>query len=572
MHKNLLPTLRLCLLFLALTLTGTARAKQPDSFAQWSKLSSKQLLELGSNFAERSQKADSALVCFTLVANRYAPQQDQSEKRLSSVAYAGKWYVYFFHYFDYSKAYENLQRSYEIAVENGDELQRIYLNFGCMYQTIAEQSGDLRPCRQAAEFYEKSFNEALAHQDCVSLDMATVNLCTVSHMLGTTARLKGFMERYCNAPGDRNRTQRRYALLLYDGLSAMEQHQWQQALDAFGQQIGIVQGQRDFLRYDYCSRLNLAKTYAAMGQRTKAIDLLRESERIAVCHDLKDAKLEVYKLAASLLEQEHCDEEAEHYRNKYFCLKDTLLNYRQVASVSELKFLGEIKAMDEQIARMTQQRHFQNVLTWGIVATTVVVLCFLLIVWRKNRKLNRANLSLYNKNIAMLKREEEERNRRKEYEQTLEEVRKQLQQQEVSNEDSNELPKYRGSWLDENDKQELEAKILDIIETTDEIYKPDFSADRLAQLIGINYRYLSQVINERYGVNFNTFINEHRIKEACKRFNQPKLYGNYTIEGIARSVGFSSRSAFFTSFKKFTGLSPSEYQKMAQSQASGCSE
>ena len=42
-------------------------------------------------------------------------------------------------------------------------------------------------------------------------------------------------------------------------------------------------------------------------------------------------------------------------------------------------------------------------------------------------------------------------------------------------------------------------------------------------------------------------------------------YGNMTIEGIATSVGFKSRTAFINAFKREVGLTPSEYLRMALS-------
>ena len=44
-------------------------------------------------------------------------------------------------------------------------------------------------------------------------------------------------------------------------------------------------------------------------------------------------------------------------------------------------------------------------------------------------------------------------------------------------------------------------------------------------------------------------------------------YGNYTIEAISESVGFKSRSTFVTSFKRITGLTPSQYQRMAREES-----
>jgi AraC-like DNA-binding protein len=60
-------------------------------------------------------------------------------------------------------------------------------------------------------------------------------------------------------------------------------------------------------------------------------------------------------------------------------------------------------------------------------------------------------------------------------------------------------------------------------------------------------------------------LNEYRIKEACRRLNDTEHYGNITINGIASSVGFKTRTNFIAYFKRFTGLTPSEYLKIANS-------
>jgi AraC-like DNA-binding protein len=91
--------------------------------------------------------------------------------------------------------------------------------------------------------------------------------------------------------------------------------------------------------------------------------------------------------------------------------------------------------------------------------------------------------------------------------------------------------------------------------------------ERLAMLSGSKYKYVSQVINEYYEQNFNNFLNSYRIKEACKRMSDLENYGNYTIEAISESVGFKSRSTFVASFKRITGLTPSQYQRMAREEA-----
>ncbi|MBK7172062.1 MAG: helix-turn-helix transcriptional regulator [Bacteroidales bacterium] len=80
----------------------------------------------------------------------------------------------------------------------------------------------------------------------------------------------------------------------------------------------------------------------------------------------------------------------------------------------------------------------------------------------------------------------------------------------------------------------------------------------LALRLNTNTSYLSRVINEMSRENFCNYLNQLRIREAQLLLSDPdNLY--LTIEGIALSVGFNSKSAFNTSFKKYTSKTPSEY-------------
>lgn len=105
------------------------------------------------------------------------------------------------------------------------------------------------------------------------------------------------------------------------------------------------------------------------------------------------------------------------------------------------------------------------------------------------------------------------------------------------------------------------------MENTEEFCNPEFSLDSLAQKVGSNRAYVSQAINEVFGKNFSSFVSPYRIHLACARFKDSDGYGHYTLRAIAESVGFKSYTSFVNTFKKVTGLAPSVYQKMAQSES-----
>lgn len=81
----------------------------------------------------------------------------------------------------------------------------------------------------------------------------------------------------------------------------------------------------------------------------------------------------------------------------------------------------------------------------------------------------------------------------------------------------------------------------------------------LANQVGMTRNQLSSLINNITGENFYTFINKYRVEEVKKLISQPKNM-NFTILSLAHEAGFSSKSAFQAIFKKFTGITPTEYR------------
>lgn len=96
------------------------------------------------------------------------------------------------------------------------------------------------------------------------------------------------------------------------------------------------------------------------------------------------------------------------------------------------------------------------------------------------------------------------------------------------------------------------------------ISREDFSLSMLAQKVGSNTKYVSTVINDTYGRNFKSYLNEFRIREACRRLSDTEHYGNLTIEAIYRELGYKTAAGFIQAFRKINGMTPSQYQKLAR--------
>ncbi|CAM4242549.1 helix-turn-helix domain-containing protein [Pseudoalteromonas byunsanensis] len=87
--------------------------------------------------------------------------------------------------------------------------------------------------------------------------------------------------------------------------------------------------------------------------------------------------------------------------------------------------------------------------------------------------------------------------------------------------------------------------------------QPRLSLSELSQLTGIQMREVSRAINLARQLSFNDYVNSFRvehIKTAMRTTpNKPMLV-------LAHEAGFSAKSSFNYSFKKQTGMTPSEFK------------
>lgn len=96
-------------------------------------------------------------------------------------------------------------------------------------------------------------------------------------------------------------------------------------------------------------------------------------------------------------------------------------------------------------------------------------------------------------------------------------------------------------------------------EKSDRYLNKSMSISMLSAQMGINTKYLSEVINNTKGKNFNGYINELRINHIAHLLKTDPVYLNYKVSYLAEYGGFSSHSAFTTVFKSVTGMSPNTY-------------
>ena len=118
--------------------------------------------------------------------------------------------------------------------------------------------------------------------------------------------------------------------------------------------------------------------------------------------------------------------------------------------------------------------------------------------------------------------------------------------------------KYAKSYLDNIDRKNINSQLKIIMEEEKLFCDEDLSLGRLSDALGLTKNQLSQFLNKYHEKNFNNFVNTYRIDEAKKIFLEEP---NRQIISIAFAVGFNSYSAFHSTFKKVTGMTPVEYRR-----------
>ena len=95
------------------------------------------------------------------------------------------------------------------------------------------------------------------------------------------------------------------------------------------------------------------------------------------------------------------------------------------------------------------------------------------------------------------------------------------------------------------------------LESAKPYLKQGYCINDLSKETGIPLHHLSALLNKSYHERFNDFINKLRLNYLVKSF-KPE-WKRLTLEGIGKEVGFNSRTTFYNTIKKNTGLSPSVF-------------
>ena len=110
----------------------------------------------------------------------------------------------------------------------------------------------------------------------------------------------------------------------------------------------------------------------------------------------------------------------------------------------------------------------------------------------------------------------------------------------------------------DNLKLIYKEKLILWIELDKPYLRSDFRLIDIMDILPLNRKYISRLINEEIGETFFSFVMKYRIEESTRLLED---MSNLTIAKVAIKSGFSSPSVFGRAFLKEKGVSPLEYRK-----------
>jgi AraC-like DNA-binding protein len=119
--------------------------------------------------------------------------------------------------------------------------------------------------------------------------------------------------------------------------------------------------------------------------------------------------------------------------------------------------------------------------------------------------------------------------------------------------------KYKKSSLDDHSKNAILDRIDYQMKSEKYFVSSTASLSGLAKSINESSHHVSQVINEKLNQSFFEMLASYRVEQA-KIILKTEMGKKLTIEEVAEQVGYNSKSAFNTAFKKFASQTPSEFR------------
>jgi AraC-like DNA-binding protein len=120
--------------------------------------------------------------------------------------------------------------------------------------------------------------------------------------------------------------------------------------------------------------------------------------------------------------------------------------------------------------------------------------------------------------------------------------------------------KYARSGLQEDSARYYVSKLQALMRDQKAFLDCDLTLRTLAAQVNLRPHHLSQILNELLRKTFFDYINEHRVAYA-KELLTADANAAMSILDIAFASGYKNKVSFYNAFKRFVGVTPTQYRE-----------
>lgn len=483
---------------------------------------------------------DSALLLFRILADRYDEGMSRDEKVMCAKAMNDCGLIYFHDKLDFPRAFDAFNQALSIAEEMSDTITmaNVYANLGNMYTYYTRTGLNEEVYDKAIDYYRLSFRYAAKQNEWGLALAAFCNMVTIAHdydVIRPEFELYGMS----NIPADAPFYE--YSRKYYQMLQASYDNNDQGVLDALHQLLATPTPFNETDRANCEIYAKIVSEFEKAGRLDSAMVYARHMKDASRRGHWIYDELHAQKIISDLLFKSGDTVQAGKAYLDYCHVKDSAMAHIDMMMIDNQKFVARLRHTGAEMNRARKRAKMAENVALLVACMLVVAVPLIVVIVKRSRKLRESYHTIYQTYKTLCDKELEESLRREQ--------------------------RRSPSTADQPGAEDMRDRILYTMDHSSEIFSPDFSMEQLASLTGIKPRQLSGILNDVVGKSFYELLNEYRVREACRRINDVGNFGNLTIEAISQSVGYKSRATMIAAFKRYVGMTPSQYQQQSHSKS-----
>ena len=365
-----------------------AHAYNVNQYNCLARLSTEELMHRGQDFLQNKGWADSAIVCYSIVANR-AQHNGLDSKEMYHIARAlnNIGYIYAAYYYDYQKAYENVKRSMELSRQYGfnNNLAYVYMNMASILDSRNRLVSDETLSTEVLDNTRLAFDVAVKSGEWNVAVTSIYNMLDMIHDKGEAELIAPDLARFKGLQLSDSVEMWQCTRMFCQATEAFQDGQYQQALNYYDKMLS--EAQNVTTNRQQC-------IIKAMQQKAAVL--------IAINHGMQSELIDNYKAMAQVYVGMGNRQMAEQLDYKYLKARDEFIRKSHAEMLEKSRFLDEMSRVNEQVAQIQAKHERAHQLLLMVCLITAIILIALLLLVRSNIKQRNYIRHLYEKNVQLL--------------------------------------------------------------------------------------------------------------------------------------------------------------------------